>query len=219
MKKNRTLKIILAFVLVLILDKSFAANKNRDFYLWNTVGAQIQLNQIYGLKVSSKTHYRVNDQYRDMTYFDLAVARKMNHWLKLGVAFRGAQLPKESGDIMEYRPQVFSNIGLNCKNIKFQTTNRMEHRSFSKGVSHYRYYHNIFVHFSSCTKWIKPYLGEELFTKLNSDGIHLGRIYGGIHLLEHEHFHIDLYYVWQQLKVDNKWQGADVFGVNMNLQI
>lgn len=216
-KKNLNIKLIL--ILLLFVGQNIFAQDKRNSYLWNNLSSQIQLNELYNLKVSTKTHYRLNDHCREMTYLDLAVSRKMNNWLKLGVAFRGAQQVKESGDIVEYRPQFSSSVSLHPQKIKIQSTNRIEHRFFSEGKGYDRYYHNIFVHFPFFSKLPKPYIGEELFTKFNDEGTHLGRIYGGLHLLERSHLTIDMYYVWQQLKLADKWQTADIFGMNLSFQI
>jgi hypothetical protein len=216
---KRKFQSILSFVLSLVIGQALCAQEGRDLQLWNTLSVQGRINQSYDFKISTKTQYLVNEQHRDVTYLDLAAYRKMNNWLKLGAAFRVSQLVKEHGDIVEYRPQLISAIYLKSKNIQYQTTNRIEHRSFSEGPSHFRYYHNIFVHFPSIAHLPKVYVGEELFTKFNAENLFLGRIYGGLHLLDRGHFGIDVYYVWQKLKVDKEWQGANVLGLNLNYRL
>lgn len=215
-KKLRLLLVI--FLAVTGLQKS-QAQEDRDFYLWNTTSAKVSLNQLYSLKVCAKVHYRVNDHFRDMTYFDVALSRFVYNWLDLGVAFRGAQLNKTSGDIMEYRPQFVTGVHFRVGDIKCKSTNRLEYRAFNEGDGYARYYHNFFVHFPSFCKCPKPYIGEEVFTKFNAENIHLVRIYSGLHLLELDHFQLDAYYVWQQLKSDNNWKDADIVGLNLSFII
>lgn len=193
--------------------------ESRDFHLWNILTVQGRINESYDFRISSKTQYIASEQVRDNTYLDLGVFRKMNSWLRLGAAFRALQLVRATGNIAEYRPQLVSTIHLKSKNIKYQTTNRLEHRSFSEGDPHFRYYHNIFVHFPSFAKLPAIYAGEELFTKLNAESAHLARIYGGLHLLESDHFGIDIYYVWQQSKVNKEWYGSDVLGLNLTYKL
>jgi len=195
------------------------AQEVRGFYLWNNTSALVPFNHLYDLKFSTKTQYNVNGQMRDMTYLDFAIYRKMNDWFRLGVAFRGSQLVKESGDIYEYRPQLVSIITLNPSEVKWQTTNRLEHRSFSRGSSHFRYYHNIYAHFPSFPHFPKPYLGEEIFTKLNDENIHIVRAHGGLHLIEHERFRIDFYYAWQKSRSGGEWFASDVLGLNLTFRI
>jgi hypothetical protein len=213
---KRKLRFILCLVLLVVCNLGLLAQDGHDFYLWNTLSAYGRINQSYDFRISSKTQYLINEQQRESTYLDLAVYRKMNNWLKLGLAFRASQIVKESGNIAEYRPQLISTMYFAPKAIKYQSTNRIEHRSFSEGSSHFRYYHNIFVHFPSVANLPKVYVGEELFAKLNAENVHLGRIYGGVHLLDHNRFGIDVYYVWQQLKVDKEWQRANILGLNLN---
>lgn len=210
---------LLICVILTISCQSAFSQDNRDFYLWNTTGAKINLNQLYDLNVSAKIHYRLNEHFRDMTYLDLSLSRVMNKWLNLAVAFRGAQLPKSTGDVMEYRPQFATNLHFNAGKVKGKSTNRIEYRALSKGDNHFRYYHNFFLHFPSFAHLPKPYVGEELFVKLNSESIHLFRMYGGLHVLEQKSFRVDMYYVWQKSKSNEKWKGADVVGLNLYFSI
>jgi hypothetical protein len=64
----------------------------------------------------------------------------MNSWLKLGAAFRATQMPKETGDVYEYRPQFLTTIYDNNHLFKYKTTNRLEYRDFTKGDDYFRYY-------------------------------------------------------------------------------
>lgn len=212
-------KLLVGLLILLLGGQAVFSQEKRDFYLWNTTYLNVRLSPQYNLRLSTKVQYLTGDNLREMTYLDLSVSRKMNDWLNLGFAFRTSQHQKLTGDKMEYRPQLVSTMHLSSSKIKCSTTNRPEYLMFSEGESYGRFYHNIFVHFSSFGKWAKPYLGEELFTKLNGEQLHLGRIYGGLHVLERKHFRVDVYYVWQQLKVSGQWHGADVAGLNLHFLI
>lgn len=217
--KRSTQLLLFASLLLLLGGQQVFSQEKRDFYLWNTTYLQARLSSQYSFRLSAKVQYLTSDDLREMTYLDAAVSRKMNDWLNLGLAFRTTQHKKLTSDKMEYRPQLVTTMNWTSSKIKFSTTNRPEYLMFSEGDNYGRVYHNIFVHFSSFEKWPKPYLGEELFTKLNSDQLHLARIYGGLHVLERQHFRVDVYYVWQQLKVSGQWRGADVAGLNLHFSI
>lgn len=218
-KGEYVVKRLLGLFVLLACVISSQAQEEKKFYLWNTSCVHLKLNSDYKMKFSSKIHYLPEEHFRDMTYLDFALSRKMNDWFSLGLAFRGAQTRKETGDVMEYRPQFVTGLQLPKSKIKCKTTNRLEYRTFSEGDAYARYYHNIFVRFPGQGAWPKPYLGEELFTKLSSDGMHLARIYGGLEMLKLEYLRIDMYYVWQQTKRNNDWQGADAVGINLHFFI
>jgi len=208
-------------ILILFVCSVFPAftQDSRSTYLWNTTSVVIGMERS-SLCFSTKTHYSASDDTREMTYLDCSFSRTMNAWLKLGAAFRFTQSPKESGDVYEYRPQFVTTICNNQHQIKYRSTNRLEHRSFNKGESHFRYYHNLFVDFPALLpKFPKTYVGEELFTKLNGEGLHLARFYGGLHIYEKQHFAVDLYYVFQKTKTVEEWLDSDVFGLNLIFKI
>jgi hypothetical protein len=212
-------KTIITFLFLLLGGQQLFSQEGRDLYLWNTTYLHTKLNPQYNFRLSAKVQYLTNSDIREMTYLDVTVSRKVNDWLNLGLAFRTSQHKKLTGDKMQYRPQLVTTMHWSSAKIKYSTTNRPEYLMFSEGDSYGRFYHNIFVHFSSFGKWPKPYIGEELFTKLNREKLHLGRIYGGLHVLELQHFRVDVYYAWQQLKVSGQWRGADVAGLNLHFFI
>ncbi|MGQ8335042.1 DUF2490 domain-containing protein [Sunxiuqinia sp. A32] len=213
----KNLVLVIFFAVVAVFYAS--GQSEREFYLWNTSAVNVGLSEKMNLKVSTKTHYLVTNEMRDMSYVDLSVSRKMNSWMKLGVAFRGAQLVSSVEKVMEYRPQSFVNFSLEKNGIKYHSTNRLEYRFFNSQDGHFRYYHNLFVDFPALFGVVpKTYVGEEVFTKLNSVGMHLGRIYGGMHIWENNWFGLDMYYAWQKLKRDD-WITADILGLNMTFSI
>jgi len=213
------LSIVFVFLLLIVGNIDVFSQVERSFYLWNTTGFQVGLNDSYDLAVNTKTHYRLNDHFREMTYMDFAVSRDLTDWFNLGLAFRAAQNRKPSVDVMEYRPQLVPKLKFNLKKLIVSSTNRLEYRMFSQGDNYLRHYHNIFINFPSLTSWLDPYLGEGLFTKLNSEGLHLVRFYGGLHLLDNKSFKLDAYYVWQSLKSDDRWKESDILGLSLKFRI
>lgn len=214
------MKKLLAFVLFVCLGLSAFSQDDRSTGLWNKISLIIGLNSRSDLCISTKTQYIVSENTRELTNLDCSVSRTMNSWLKLGAAFRAAQMPKETGDVYEYRPQFLTTIFDNKHLFKYKTTNRLEYRDFTKGNDYFRYYNNVFIDFPVLpVKFPCPYLGEELFIKLNGEGLHLARIYGGLHVYEQSHFTVDVYYVWQKTKTERSWSGSDIFGLNLTFKI
>lgn len=213
------LRILFFFLLIVTFSQYAFSQEERNFYLWNTTGVRVGLSETYDLDVKAKIQYRTNDHLREFTYMDFTVSRDLNKWFNLGLSFRGAQIRKPSFEILEYRPQVITKIHFSLKKIKLSTTNRLEYRTFSEGSSYFRHYHNIFVNFPSITPWLDPYLGEELFTKLDKVDLYMTRIYSGLHLLNHDRFKLDAYYVWQSLESSHHWNESDILGLNLKFTI
>jgi len=162
------MKKLLAFVLFVCLGLSAFSQDDRSTGLWNKISLIIGLNSRSDLCISTKTQYIVSENKREVTNLDCSVSRTMNSWLKLGAAFRATQMPKETGDVYEYRPQFLTTIYDNKHLFKYKTTNRLEYRDFTKGNDYFRYYNNVFIDFPVLpVKFPCPYLGEELFIKLN----------------------------------------------------
>ncbi|WP_430972277.1 DUF2490 domain-containing protein [Sunxiuqinia rutila] len=210
---------LIVFCLFLLGSQALFAQEERDFYLWQETGFGLKLDENYTFSFKAKVQYRANDNFRDFTYVDFTVSRRMNPWLNLGLSFRGAEIGKLSGNILEYRPQFLTGVHYKFGKVNCKSTNRIEYRTFSKGKAHFRYYHNIFIHFPSFPGCPKPYIGEELFTKLNNERLYLTRVYGGLHLLELDILKVDAYYVWQETKRNGQWRPSDVLGLNLKFVI
>ncbi|MGE4587518.1 MAG: DUF2490 domain-containing protein [Mangrovibacterium sp.] len=212
-------RILVSLFLTVLVFMAYAGDK-RPTYLWNTNYLNLELGNQSTLCFSVKTQYSVTDNTREMTYLDCSAIRTVNSWLKLGLAFRLAQSPKATGDVYEYRPQLVTTVYNSRHVIKCRTTNRMEYRSFKRAKDHIRYYHNAFVDFPVLLAGIpRPYLGEELFTKMNGDGLHLARLYGGLHVWEKSGLGVDLFYVFQQTKSAEEWINSDIIGLNLKFYI
>lgn len=216
---KNTQKVILGLIVLFLGYLDVVAQEDRDLYLWNTINLQVKLSELYDMKISTKTQYLADENKRESTYMDFSLYRKMNGWLRLGAAFRTAQHVKAGADVYEYRPQLITAISLKSKAFRWQTMNRLEHRGFSTGGGYYRYYHNSFAHVPTPARWPKPYLGEELFTKLNADGLHIARLYGGLHVVQRDRFLVDFFYVWQHMKASEEWQESHVLGLNLTFRI
>lgn len=216
---KRMNKLLLLIFLVGLVSLAFAQN-DRSSYLWNTMSLVAGLGDRSSLCIATRTQYQASKDTRELTYLDCSFIRTMNSWFRLGLAFRAVQMPKETGDVYEYRPQLITTVYNNQHGIQYRSTNRLEHRSFNNGNTHFRYYHNIVVDFPAFAPKIPAiYLEEELFTKLNDERLHLARIYGGLHMYEQPHFIVDLFYIWQQAKAGGEWSGSDVFGLNLTFKI
>ncbi|WP_423127534.1 DUF2490 domain-containing protein [Gaoshiqia sp. Z1-71] len=209
-------------ILVFLLSCLCVANAQdeRELFLWNTTSVTTGIRPASVLCLSVRTQYQPSERRRDLSYLDLSWTNTLNSWLKLGLAYRSVQTPRESGDVYEYRPQAFGVLYNNKRKVQYSLANRMEYRLFNRGETHFRYYNNFFVYFPAIiSKLPKPYAGEELFTKLNGVGLHLARLYGGLRVWECNSFDIDLYYIFQKSKTADQWNDADILGMNLKFKI
>lgn len=212
-------KVIIVFIFAFYAITACAQNE-RTFYLWNTTSFIFSANQKTSFGLSTKSHYLASKGIREMTQLDGSAYREVNSWLRAGLGFRFAQQPKEEGDLYEYRPQFITTVHNNGKSkLKIRTTNRLERRFFNSGENHFRYYHNLFFDFRFFSKIPAPYLGEELFNKLNREGLHLTRFYSGFHVYDKKKIVADLYYVFQRSKNSEHWSCSDVAGLNLTFKI
>ncbi len=105
------MKVSFLFTILVILNTHVAFTQDdNSFYLWNTTSLNIELNDKNILKLSTKSHFQTDAGVRDMTFVDLSLSREINHWLRLGLAFRGVQYNTPGNDTEEYRPQLFSSV-------------------------------------------------------------------------------------------------------------
>lgn len=211
--------LLLASMLFLLFSVSSRGQNDRDFLLWNTTSLQAPVSKSYYLRVSTKTQYLPEVNSREESYLDVALYQKMSQWFQLGVGLRGAQHLKTDGTIYEYRPLLISKISFACRSIHYKTTNRLGYRVFSNQEHYMRYYHNFFIQFPSVGKLPKPYLGEEVFIKLNTEKIHMMRAHAGLNLLDQEHFKLDTFYAFQYLKSSNVWRNTNIIGLNLSFFI
>lgn len=71
----------------------------------------------------------------------------------------------------------------------------------------------------SSGKFPGPYLSQELFSELKSMKIQNYRLFGGLHLLQKEHFGIDIYYCYWKARALPDWKIYNVFGLSTKFRI
>lgn len=207
-------------LLLLLFAINSSAQSSNDFYWWNTTSLNMKMSAASDFNLSTKTHYNQSQHLREMTYVDVAAIHQMNDWLKVGLSFRLLQYPKTGTDDYEYRPQIYTTLFSNRHVVKYRTTFRFEQRWFKLAEDHQRVYNNVYVDFPGLVKQtFKPLFGEELFYKLNGEGFHLARLYGGFGLFSTSHVGVDLFYVWQSTKKADSWQNSDVVALNLKFKI
>jgi len=197
-----------------------SGQENCNLYFWNTTSISSGLSQSLTLTLKVKTQILVSESSRELSYIDFGLARNLNDWFKLGVAFRMVEIPNDEDNIYEYRPQVIATIQNSGNNINFRFSNRIGHRTLSNGNNHFRHYQNLFIDLPEIISNLpKPYIGEELFTKLNGEGTHQFRFFGGLHVWQKSYVNVDMFYAWQKNKEEQTWLNSEIVGLNLKFKI
>ena len=196
---------------------SFRVYAERRFQIWNKNDVTINLGQKFDISFSEKTHYSTNNNNLDLIFGDLFLFHKPLIWLDYGVGYRITYADIFKNSVQENRAMAIVNLKKNYNKFKFKFSNRIEHRDFKVELDHFRYKQQFTVMFPPLTSWgMQFYTSEELFVKLNGDGTHLARLYGGISGLQNNNFQLKLYYALEKYKFIENWNTTDILGLNLS---
>jgi hypothetical protein len=208
---------IIAF-LSLILN-SFAQTE-RKFQIWNKNEIVVRPWKKISIEVAEKIHYSPEHEAADIKYLESYISHKPLNWLKYGAGFRISKLNTYSEWKQENRPMIFADFLKTYKQFSFKYSNRFEYRMFEFDIDHFRYRQEFLVEFPALTTWgMRFYTSEEAFFKLNGDGLHLARFYGGLSVLQKEHFKLKMFYAMEKLELIENWRTTDIVGLNLSFII
>jgi hypothetical protein len=115
---------------------------------------------------------------------------------------------------------IFADLLKNHKKFSFKYSNRLEYRMFEFDNNHFRYRQEFLVEFPSLADWgMRFYTSEESFIKLNSNGLHLVRFYGGLSVVQIKHFKLKMFYALEKLELIENWRTTDIAGINLSFII
>jgi len=208
---------IIAF-LSLILN-SFAQTERR-FQIWNKNEIVVRPWEKISIEVAEKIHYSPEHDAADIKYLESYLSHKPLNWFKYGAGFRVSKLNTYPEWIQENRPMIFADFLKTYKQFSFKYSNRFEYRMFEFNNDHFRYRQEFLVEFPSLTDWgMRFYTSEECFFKLSSNGLHLARFYGGLSVVQKEHFKLKMFYALEKLKLIENWRTTDIAGINLSFII
>ncbi len=196
---------------------SFHVNAERRFQIWNKNDVIINVWEKFDISFSEKTHYSTNNNNLDLIFGDLFLFHKPLNWLDYGAGYRIAYANILKNSVQENRAMVIVNFKKNYNKFNFKFSNRFEHRAFKVDFDHFRFKQQFTVMFPPLTPWgMQFYTSEETFTKLNGDGTHLARFYGGISGFQNDNFQLKLYYAMEKYKFIENWNTTDILGLNLS---
>lgn len=212
-------KIVLIFILFGFVFNSFAQSE-RAFQIWNKNEVIIRPWKEITIEVAEKVHYSPQHEAADVKYAEMYLSHKPLNWFKYGAGFRISKLNTYPGWTQENRPMIFADFIKSYNQFNFRYSNRMEYRMFERDIDHFRYRQEFLIEFPSLTDWgMRFYSSEESFIKLNSAGLHLARFYGGLSVVQKEHFKMKMFYAMEKLELIENWRTTDIVGINLSFVI
>ena len=211
--------IVLIVILIAVVFDSFAQSE-RAFQIWNKNEVIIRPWKEITIEVAEKVHYSPSHEAADVKYGEMYLTHKPLNWLKYGLGFRITKLNSYPGWIQENRPMIFADFLQSYNHFNFKYSNRIEYRIFETDINHFRYRQEFLVEFPSLADWgMRFYSSEESFIKLNGAGLHLARFYGGLSVVQKEHFRMKMFYALEKLELVENWRTTDIVGLNLSFII
>lgn len=205
---------IIAF-LSLILN-SFAQTERR-FQIWNKNEAAVRLGQKTSIEIAEKIHYSPERSAADLKFAELSLFRELKEWFSYGAGFRISKINTYPGWLQEYRPMIYADFSKSYRKFNFIYSNRFEYRIFETGLEYFRYRQSFLIKLPKLANWgVQFYTSEESFLNFRSSEIHLFRVYGGLSVVQTEHFELKTYYSLEKFKPAEYWRTTDIAGLNLN---
>jgi len=207
-------KIIFTIIYCCLVYASFAQNERR-FQIWIKNEVIIQPWKNISIDGALKVHYSPEHNAADVKYAELFLLHEPLKWFEYGAGFRVAYANTYPGWLQENRTMLIANFTKKYNKFIFKYSNRFEFRSFENNLNHFRYRQEFKVEFPSLTSWgMRFYAAEESFYKLNGIGLHLARFYGGLSVVQKQHFKLKMFYALEKYKLLENWGTADIVGLN-----
>lgn len=210
---NKFIFILLYFFLTL---NSYAESE-RSLRIWNKNDVIIQPWKNIYIDVAEKIQYSTENHATESKYAELFISHELRKWFEYGAGFRVAKANLYPGWVQENRTMLIANFITKRNQFNFKYSNRFEYRSFEYDLNHFRYRQEFKIEFPSLISWgMIFYTSEETFFKLNGNGFHLARFYGGLSVVQTEHYKLKMYYALEKYKLIKNWGTKDIAGLNMS---
>lgn len=209
------------FLYIALLFFAFQAAGQRHFEVWNKNQVDFDLSSKTRIKAAEKVYYVPERSSVKLMYSEVLVNRHFKRWLEIGTGYRVTWYRNTANNWdVENRPMLSADLKHSFNDFKLTFYNRFEYRIFKTPTNHFRYRHAFKLQFPKLTDWgMCFYTSEEVFVKLNGEGNHLSRIYGGLNAFSNKLLKVNMYYAFEMLKTEQKWNNADIIGVDLKFSI
>ena len=209
-------KILYTIAFLSLILNSFAQTERR-FQIWNKNEAAIQLGHKTSMEIAEKVHYSPDRNSADLKFAELSLFRELKEWFSYGAGFRISKINTYPGWLQEYRPMIYADFNKSYQKLNFIYFNRFEYRIFETGLKYIRYRQSFLIEFPKLANWgVRFYTSEESFFNFQTSTIHLFRLYGGLSIIQTEHFELKTYYSLEKFKPAEYWRTTDIAGLNLS---
>ncbi len=208
-------------IYIILLLSALQAAGQRHFEVWNKNQVDFDVSKKTRIKVAEKVYYVAQISSLRLMYTEVFVNRRIDNWLELGTGYRVTWYRNTANNWdAENRPMLSADLKHSIRNFKLTFYNRFEYRIFETPINHFRYRQAFKFQFPKLADWgMRFYTSEETFVKLNGEGNHLSRIYGGLNAFSNKLLKVNMYYAFEMLKAEQKWNNADIIGVDLKFSI
>ncbi len=209
--------VILAAVLASVLP--VRAFDNHDWQLWTTEGVDYKVTDQWNARLETEFYW--GDGMTDLFYrhVDLGVSRKVVPWFGIGMNHRYVEQEKNGEWKHENRPSVTGTFYWNMGALRLSDRNRFESRLREDADDCARYRNRLRV--SLPREWlgvaVEPYVSDEFFIDSEQQEINENRASAGCASTFHKRFKLDLYYMLQSGKKDDRWIDANIVGSSVSV--
>jgi hypothetical protein len=208
---------LIFIIIYCLIASSLFAQPERRFQIWNKTEVIVQPWKNISIDGALKVHFSPEHNAADVKYAELFLSHEPLKWFEYGAGYRVSLANLYPGWFQENRIMLIANFTKKYKDYIFKYSNRFEYRAFENKLHHFRYRQEFKVDFPALTSWgMRFYVSEETFIKLNDIGFHLARFYGGLSVVQQEHFKLKTYYALEKYKLIKEWGTTDIVGLNVS---
>lgn len=219
MKKKAVIRIFLLICTIGYNSQSFS-QEMRSFQIWNLNSFSGNLSKKALLVFSEKIHYAISQRELDLIYGEVQFKHRVNSFISYGTGFRVVQKNTLSGWSNESRPMLNVSFQKILKSFKLGLNSRLEYRFIQTEKDHFRNVERLDIDSPSFSSMkLSFFLSGEVFTKLNSENLHLVRYYAGFRAFEYRHFNLRVYYALARGREFKVRHTTDICGVNFALAL
>ena len=215
-KMRKILLRIFIFSITLIINQGFAQDvwEYRSHY-----EIAYSASNTLDFKIKPKTWFReiINDLYSSDV--EIGFNKKLNNWMSLSPYYRHIVQFKENDRLIEYRPQVDIAFFGKLNNLSFNNRNRFEYR-IKEDNNSVRYRNKLTikspVYFHDK---IRISVAGEPFYDCTEKEFNKNRIYLNLIFPMENNITIEIFYILEHIKREEKWQSLNVLGTTLKYKI
>jgi len=209
-------------VLVLLLTtKICPAFEDNDFQIWNAAKLYFKFNKNWQVEFQEEFRFGRNVRHLYYQHSDIGFTRlNVKSWLDVGFNYRQIFEKDNKGDwTKENSPHI--NFTLKDKWGDYKISNRLRiqfrDRKYKKDLWRYRNKFTVkFPHRLTALK-LQPYLADEIFINLNSEGYNRNRFYSGVsfNLNKQKNLKSDIFFLLQRSRSKGQLKDINILGASL----